>query len=587
MFTVPSLPCPDSVAIHRLAASDTHFVIELTACRGEVPCSDCAHLTHRLHSRYCRTLADLPLQDKTVSLILHTRKFFCTNLACKTRVFTERFPDLVAPYARRTLSLHQALHFIGLALGGRAGAALARALKMHASRDTLLRSLGRFATEQGSSASREAPRVVGIDDWAFRKGQRYGTILCDLERHRVIDLLADRSSQSAARWFRDHPTIKIISRDRGGIYAQAAREGAPQALQIADRWHLLKNLGEMLQRVVERNYQHLRQAARDQGKKNAARQTDEAEQTDEAQAQDGFCRLDSGLCVPIITTASVARGPTQAQEKSRCQREKRKTRYDAVVELHQQGIGKRAIARAMGLSRMTVRRYLRVGEFPEIASRGAKGRELPKQIDAHREYLSVRWEQGIGSGTVLWNELRARGFTGSLTVVYRLIRLWRAQDPAAVKNSVAGAAPRCVSIPSPRQVSWWLLYPEKAQSQSYRREGVESTRQVKALVERFQEVSHPVSAVTSRSREFIEMMANRQANCLDRWLEEATHENVPELTQFVKSLRQDYDAVHGALAYEWSNGQVEGQVNRLKMIKRQMYGRAGFPLLRQRVLARS
>ena len=291
MLTPPSLPCPDSVAIHRLAASDTHFVIELTACRGEVPCPDCAHLTHRLHSRYCRTLADLPLQDKAVSLVLHSRKFFCTNGACKTRVFTERFPDLVAPYARRTLSLHQALHFIGLALGGRAGAALARALKMHASRDTLLRSLQRFATGRGSSASRDAPRVVGIDDWAFRKGQRYGTILCDLERHCVIDLLADRSSQSAARWFGDHPTIEIISRDRSGMYAQAARQGAPQAQQIADRWHLLKNLGEMLQRVVERNYQHLRQAARDQAKKNAARQTDEA------LTEDGFCRFNSGLSV--------------------------------------------------------------------------------------------------------------------------------------------------------------------------------------------------------------------------------------------------------------------------------------------------
>jgi len=432
-----------------------------------------------------------------------------------------------------------------------------------------------------------APRVVGIDDWAFRKGQRYGTILCDLERHCVIDLLADRSSQSAARWFRDHPTIEIISRDRGGIYAQAAREGAPQALQIADRWHLLKNGGEMLQRVVERNYHHLRQAARDQAKKNAARQTDEAEQTDEAQTEDGFCGFNFGLCVPVITTTPVARGPTRAQEKSRCQRQRRKTRYEAVVELHQQGIGKRAIARTLGLSRMTVRRYCQAGEFPEMASRGAKGRALPKQIDTHREYLSVRWEEGIRSGTVLWNEIRARGFTGSLTAVYRLLRLWRAQDPAAVKHSVAGAAHGGVSIPSPRQVSWWLLYPEKAQSQSYRRDGDPTTNQIKALIETFQEVSHPVRAVTSRGREFIEIMAKRQADRLDRWLEEATNENVPELTHFVKSLRQDYDAVHGALRFEWSNGQVEGQVNRLKMIKRQMYGRAGFPLLRKRVLARS
>jgi len=585
MFTPPSLPCPDSVAIHRLVASDTHFVIELTACRGEVPCPDCAQLTHRLHSRYCRTLADLPLQDKAVSFVLHSRKFFCTNGDCKTRVFTERFPDLVAPYARRTLGLHGALHFIGLALGGRAGAALARALKMHASRDTMLRSLQRWATGGIASEPIHAPRVVGIDDWAFRKGQRYGTILCDLERHCVIDLLADRSSQSAARWFGDHPTIEIISRDRGGIYAQAARQGAPQARQIADRWHLLKNLGEMLQRVVERDYKQLRQAAREQAKKSAARQTNDTEQTDEAETQDDFCRFIFGLSVPVIATTPVARGPTRAQVKSRGRRDRRKARYEAVVELHQQGMGKRAIARTLGLSRMTVRRYCQAGEFPEMASRGAKGRELPKQIDVHREYLGVRWEQGIRSGTVLWNEIRARGFTGSLTAVYRLIKLWRAQDPASVKHSVAGVAPSGVSIPSPRQVSWWLLYPEKAQSQAYRRQGDQTTNQIQALIETFQEVSHPVRAVASRSREFVEIMANRQADRLDRWLEEASNENVPELTQFVKSLRQDYDAVHGALHSEWSNGQVEGQVNRLKMIKRQMYGKAGFKLLRQRVLA--
>lgn len=141
MYTPSSLPCPDSVSIQRLSVGDRHIVIELTACRGEVPCPDCAQLSHRLHSRYCRTLADLPLQDKAVSLVLHSRKFFCSNSACKTQIFTERMPDLVAPYARRTVGLQEALHLIGLALGGRAGAALAQALKMNASRDTVLHAI--------------------------------------------------------------------------------------------------------------------------------------------------------------------------------------------------------------------------------------------------------------------------------------------------------------------------------------------------------------------------------------------------------------------------------------------------------------
>lgn len=486
MFTLSSLPCPDSVSIQRLSVGDTHIVIELTACRGEVPCPDCAHLTHRLHSHYRRIVADLPLQDKAVSLVLQSRKFFCTNGACKTRVFTERFPDLVAPYARRTLSLHQALHFIGLALGGWAGAALARSLKMYLSRDTFLRSLGQWVSERTSRESKDAPRVVGINDWAFRKGQRYGTIICDLERHRVIDLLADRSSQSAAQWFREHPAIKIISRDRGGMYAQAAREGAPQAVQIADRWHLLKNLGEMLQRVVDREYKHLRQAAKDQLKKSAP----------EAHLKDVSSQFDSDFPVPVVTITPSARGPTRAQEKSRLQRERRKARYEAVVQLHQQGMGKRTIARTLGLSRMTVQRYCQASEFPEMASRRTAGKELPKQLDAYREYLNERWEQGFRSGTVFWNEIRARGFTGSLTAVYRLLRIWRAQDTTPPKSFVTSARTRCVAVPSPRQMSWWLLYPEKVPCADTR-PGATAVVEAAALAEVFQGKSQPVRAVTS------------------------------------------------------------------------------------------
>ena len=228
-----------------------------------MPCPCCAQLSHRIHSHYVRTLADLPWQERAVCIRLHARRFFCTNGQCKTRIFTERFPEFVVPYGRRTLALHQALHLIGLALGGRAGARLAQGLKMRVARDSILRALRRWPEETSSYKESSGLRVVGIDDWAFRKGQRYGTIFCDLERHRVLDLLDDRNCQSAAAWFRAHPEIQIISRDRGGIYAQAAREGAPQAIQIADRWHLLKNLGDMLQRLIDRHHGSVRQAEKE------------------------------------------------------------------------------------------------------------------------------------------------------------------------------------------------------------------------------------------------------------------------------------------------------------------------------------
>jgi transposase len=210
-------------------------------------CPVCGHPSTHVHSRYQRTLADLPGQGLRLRFQLGVRRFYCRVRDCVRQVFCERLEGLARSYARQTQRLAACLELIAQALGGHAGARLAERLSLPASATLLLRRL-----RQSIGPPSPTPRVVGIDDWAYKRGQTYGTILVDLEQHRVLDLLPDRTTETVTAWLRKHPGIEVISRDRAGAYADAARQGAPPAEQIADRWHLLQNLTEAVQRVVER-----------------------------------------------------------------------------------------------------------------------------------------------------------------------------------------------------------------------------------------------------------------------------------------------------------------------------------------------
>jgi hypothetical protein len=220
-------------------------------------CTSCSQPSQRAHSYYTRTIHDLPVSEQVVRLKLCVRRFRCVNPNCIRRTFTERLPALVAPYAQRTTRLNETLHQVGQALGGEAGARLLKSLHMHTSGDTLLRLLGKETLESVTT-----PRVLGVDDWAQRKGHSYGTILVDLERHQVIDLLPDRTAQTLAAWLQAHPGVAIVTRDRSTEYARGITEGAPSALQVADRWHLLLNLRQVLERFLRRLYARLKQLPR-------------------------------------------------------------------------------------------------------------------------------------------------------------------------------------------------------------------------------------------------------------------------------------------------------------------------------------
>jgi hypothetical protein len=354
------LPDTGEVVSDQLMVEGDCWLVMVLRAPGEAGCCPvCRKESRRIHSRYKRRLKDLPWEGIPVRIELRVRRFFCSTENCGQQIFTERLPNTVQRYARRTCRLSASLEQITLALGGSAGSRLAQQLGILASSSTLLRQLRRKMIMPRA----HAPRVLGIDDWAWRKGHRYGTILCDLERGKVVDLLPDRSAESTAQWLRTHPGTEIISRDRASLYAQAATTAAPHAMQVADRWHLLHNLTEAFIGALVPHHRLLSETAR---------------------------------ALVINPEASSALPPAKAdkptprnQAKQRLNREHRVAKYEAVMEQVRKGVTQHEIARSCGVGIRTIRRWIRAQVFPErrIAERRSK-------VDRHREYLEQRWNEG-------------------------------------------------------------------------------------------------------------------------------------------------------------------------------------------------
>jgi len=568
----------DGVQWHRRGLS-----LELSSRAESAHCPLCSQISSRVHSHYHRTVADLPCSGVALRLQLQVRKFFCNNPQCQRAIFTEPLPALVARYARRTLRLQEALSFLGLALGGEAGARLSRELHLATSPDTILRAIG-GASELEKPAAFATPRVLGVDDFAFRRGHTYGTILVDLEQRRVIDLLRDRKAETLANWLQQHPGVEIISRDRAEAYAQGARAGAPQAMQVADRWHLLKNLSQALENLLLREHRSLREAARLNGTETHPPKTHPPrDQIRPAQrSQDLSVPGDLMEAVSIDSLPPPLQRSTskrlEAEKQQR--RERRLGRYEQVIELYRRGLTIRHITRLTQLSRKTVRRYVQAGEFPEIATRQAR----PNQLDAFHDYLNTRCNEGCRNGAQLYRELKVQGYRGGQTAVKDYLRdlCRRVSGVVGAQQHERGsilspwtsaiAAPR--KVPPPRSVLWWLLRPD---------EELESEEQ--QFVARLCQISPAIRTARELSLWFCRMVRERRAREFGEWIVAVKESNLPHLKGFAHRLLSDRAAVVAALSQEWSNGQTEGQVNRLKLIKRQMYGRASFNLLKARVLA--
>ena len=420
-----------------------NLTINLAITAPTAVCPLCRAVTRRIHSRYTRHLADLPCFGRRVRLRITVRRFVCPRTDCPRRIFGERLPGFAAPWARSTDRLRQTQTAIGSSLGGEAGSRLTARMAMTASPDTLLRRVKRLKDESASP-----PRVVGIDDWAWRKGQRYGTIVVDLERSDVIDLLPDRDADTVAAWLKDHPGVEVVSRDRSAAYAQAATEGASQAEQVADRWHLLKNLREAVERVLERH-----SAVVDAALKATETPTEPAQVA--AVPEPGAATSPVESSPPPPPSEPLPESPRLHAEPSK--RQKRIDRFEQVHELHRRGHSAARIARELGLSRRSVFRYLRRETCPAWGLGGSRR----SRLDGYREWIDARLAEGFTNVAELHRRLTERGFKGSYGSVYEFVTK-RLGAAGKRRERLNAAKPPVPAPPSARQLSFeWARRAEK------------------------------------------------------------------------------------------------------------------------------
>lgn len=520
------------MAVDCLRPAGNHLVLETHSTTASAVCPLCDQPSTRRHSSYRRRLADLPWQGRTVELHLRVGRFRCTTVSCPRRIFAERLPAAAPSGQRCTARLSTIQRGIALALGGAGGARLAALLAMPVSGDTLLRRIRAVPIQDAP-----APRVIGIDDWAWRRGRRYGTLLVDLERNnRPIDLLPDRQAETVATWLKAHPSVEIVARDRAGAYADGVRAGAPQAIQVADRWHLLRNLGDALGGLLNCHHRDLRAAA------EAARTVTMA---------------------PVTTPPPAPRPPTRRQQRRLDTQAARQARFAEVAALSARGWSQSRIAHSTGLDRKTIRGWLRAGQIPSWRH-PAQG----STVDPHAAYLRQRWSEGCTNATQLWREIRERGFAGRPKTVQEWVRR-QLRHPAPAP---AGSAPSATAwkAPSGRRAAWLVVADAG---------DLDVTEQ--KFVDALLAGSPELRPVITLARDFRAMVRRKEAGRLDDWL---TAAQATALAGFVAGLKRDLAAVRAALSLPWSTGPVEGQISRLKTIKRTMCGRAGFDLLRYRVL---
>ena len=418
---------------------------------------------------------------------------------------------------------------------------MSKRIGMPTSDDTILRCVKRRAKARNSE---ETTRVVGVDDWAWRKGSTYGTIIVDLERRRVLDLLPKRAAGMTADWLRQHPDVEIISRDRCGLFAQGAQEGAPQARQIADRFHIVQNLREAVQVQLGR----------------AA----------------GFSAR------PLLPTdgdevASVRdkHGGAEHRRLSRmANQHSRQAAFDHVRALWSEGRNVREIVRQTGFDRRTITKWIRANTLPERSASAPKTTS-PRHFE---DYLSRRWSEGCVRGRRLFQEIKARGYTGSFSNLERLLAKWRHPKCKTGKATSSVLNPRPVDPATGRSIS-----PIVAAALCIKPRGLLTVNQA-AKVDALKKDWPEFATMRRLAMRFRGMLKSKNVSKLGAWLKDAQKSGLYAMQRFARTAQRDIDAVRNAINEPWSNGQTEGQINRLKALKRTMYGRAGPELLRSRLL---
>ena len=503
---------PDGLAIESTVEAGDAILVTAGATASCARCPLCQVLSRRVHSWYVRHVSDLPCTGRRVRLHLTTRRFRCDEPSCARRIFAERFEDGVLPArARRTTRLEGIVHHLGLALGGRPGASFAKRLMLPVSNDTLLRVVRRQARRPSEPLS-----VVGVDDWAFRRNHRYGSIVCDLERRRVVALLPDREVATLQAWLAGHPGITTVSRDRGGCYGEAVARALPLAIQVADRWHLMENASAAFLHAVRKSMRTIRAAV-------------------------GATVIDPEL----LTCAE------RLQYEGYLRREDTNT---AILMLVKDGLSIKHIVKRTGRSRGLVRQVIR-GERTDVF------RTRQTSLAAYLPLLDEQWAAGCRNGAELWRRLQAHGFHGSLPVVSEWTTRRRRAETASDQQ--------LQRVPSARTLA-------RLMTTARDHLGTADTVMVAAI-----EAGVPALIEARGLLDRFHAMVRRKTPYLDGWITDAASSL---LASFAAGVSRDKAAITAAITSPWSNGQTEGQITKLKLVKRQMYGRAKLDLLEARLL---
>lgn len=508
----PSTLVPRGFVVDGVSHDDSGMALAVRSVSKASRCPACGRPSERVHSSYRRRLADLPMSGRPVRLTVVARRFRCEAVVCGRRIFAERFDaDVLSPWARRTTRLDHIVHHLALALGGRPAASLARRLMLPVSNDTLLRVVRRRGSPRFVP-----PTVIGIDDWAWRRNQRYGTIICDLERRKTIALLPDREPATAQSWLSEQPQIAVVARDRGAGYALAAARALPQAVQVADRWHLMENASHAFLDAVRKSMRHIRRA------------------------------IGAATINPKLLTAA---------ERLQYEGYLRREEINAEIEgLAKGGATIKDIVRRTGHSRGVVRKILR-------GQRSDMFRVRESSLELHLQWLDTQWAAGQRNATDLWRHLKRRGFRGCLRVVSE----WATRRRRADKTE--GALCR---TPSVRTIARLMTVGRDTLTKAETVTVAAVEGDVPLLVE-----AREIIAA------FQGMVRRKTLTDLEPWLERARASLVES---FASGVVKDHAAVSAAITSPWSNGQTEGQITKLKLVKRQMYGRGKLDLLQARVI---
>jgi transposase len=400
-------------------------------------------------------------------------------------------------------------------------------------------------------------KAVGVDDWAWRRGHHYGTILVNLESHRVVDVLPDRSADAVAQWLAQHPGITVVSRDRSGLYANGITQGAPRAVQVVDRFHLVSNLREALETFFLAHPALLQETA--------------------AQTAQIFTQMVAPP--PVIGMYRGRRHSPQNWQKRQDDKRQdhhasRVALYEKIGWLRDEGLTITEIARRLKISRPTVYAHLRRARPPEPKT--ATVRPAARVLAPYIPYLIERWRQSGADGMQLWREIQAQGYHHSARTVTRFITELRRASEAGRPPEVEQSPYTRAQGPSAGSVSFLMVSrPEKR------------SRVARLYLEQLCQINDEMAQLYELAMAFLTLVRERRGEDLNAWRSQAMSCGIDPLVRFAEGMQDDLAAIEAGLTLPWSNGVAEGQVNRLKLLKRQAYGRASVALLRQRMLQES